>query len=233
MNNTVGPDPTVEPSDLNNKTQVTGTAFSADGSTLAMRWQNGATKVLGALPGHVESHGNSINNKGQIVGQSCRAWPESSVFLWQDGVMRDLNDLVSDGSLALVESGKINDRGQIVGLAFTNGGELHGFLATPHDDASGTSETAAVLSKPQRLIIALPEVVQKMLDRQMRHKTRHFWTSSEFGEFAITRFQTGVFSVIGIYRQQCISHCAKPSTLTSASTYQAVGTQHSVSLRRA
>jgi len=42
-------------------------------------------------------------------------------------IMKDRNDLVSDSSLTLVESGKIIDLGQIVGITFTSSRELHGF----------------------------------------------------------------------------------------------------------
>jgi probable HAF family extracellular repeat protein len=171
--NAPGADPAAEPNDLNNRSQITGTAFFADGSALAMLWQNGVTHVIGALPGHVLSHGNSINNKGQIVGQSCSpaGFPDCSVFLWENGVMRDLNDLVSD-TLILVDSGKINDRGQIAGLGFTSNGEPHGFLATPENDDSSEAETSSALPKPQRPVVSLPELARKTLERQMFYKFR-------------------------------------------------------------
>jgi probable HAF family extracellular repeat protein len=173
--NAAGGDLTAEPNDINNRSQVAGTAYDATGSALAMLWQSGVTRVIGALPGHVESHGNAIDNKGQIVGQSCApsGWPDCSVFLWEKGVMRDLNDLVSDTSLTLVDSGKINDVGQIVGLAFTSSGELHGFLATPGNDTSGEVQTSAALPKPPRSAVALPELVQKTPERHMLLKSRH------------------------------------------------------------
>ena len=56
-------EPSVEPSAINSQSQIAGTAFYADGSGLAMLWQNGVTQVIGALPGHVESHGNSIKGR--------------------------------------------------------------------------------------------------------------------------------------------------------------------------
>src|SRR6266705_7176010 len=125
-----------------NQSQVAGTAYDAKGSALAMLWQDGVTKVLGALPGHLESHGNAINNNGQIVGQSCApsGWPDCSVFLWEKGVMRDLNDLVFDRTVRPMDPGKINDRGEIVGVALTDMGELHGFLASPDSDDSGEAQ---------------------------------------------------------------------------------------------
>jgi probable HAF family extracellular repeat protein len=174
--NASGSDPAAEPSDINNQSQIAGTAFYEDGSGLAMLWQNGATQVIGALPGHLESHGNAINNERQIVGQSCApsGWPDCAVFLWDKGVMRDLNDLVSDSSLTLVDSGKINDLGQIVGLAFTRSGELHAFLASPDNDRSSETQNSSGLSKPPRSSAALPEVIQKTLERQMRYKSHHF-----------------------------------------------------------
>jgi probable HAF family extracellular repeat protein len=92
--------------------------------------------------------------------------------------MRDLNNLVSGSSLTLVDSGKINDQGQVVGLAFTNNGELHGFLASPdNDDSVDTEASAAIRASQTRQGLALPEVVQKMLERQMFHKSRHLGRS--------------------------------------------------------
>jgi probable HAF family extracellular repeat protein len=174
--NASGADPAAEPSDINNQSQIAGTAFYADGSALAMRWQNGVTEVIGALPGHVESHGNSINNKGQIVGQSCApsGWPDCSVFLWENGVMRDLNNLVSDSTFRAMDPGKINDQAQIVGIALTETGEFHGFLASPDNDDSAEVQTSTALPKQPRLNVAPPEVVQKTLERRMRYKLRHF-----------------------------------------------------------
>jgi len=173
--NAAGGDVMAEPNDINNQSQVAGTAYDSTGTALAMVWQSGVTKVIGALPGHLESHGNAINNRGQMVGQSCApsGWPDCSVFLWDKGVIRDLNDLVSGSSLTLVESGKINDLGQIVGLAFTSSGELHAFLATPNDDESGDVHTSAALAEPMRSSAALPEVVQKTIERRMVFKSRH------------------------------------------------------------
>lgn len=167
--NAAGADPAAEPSDINNQSQIAGTAFYADGSALAMLWHNGFTKVLGALPGHHESHGNAINNKGQVVGQSCApgGWPDCSVFLWDKGVMRDLNDLVSDSTVRPMDPGEINDGGQIVGTALTETGELHGFLASPDDDDSGEAGDSTMNRGPQDShMLPLPEVVQRMLYRQ-------------------------------------------------------------------
>ena len=173
--NAAGADPAAEPSDINNQSQIAGTAFYGDGSALAMLWQDGVTEVVGALPGHHESHGNAINNKGQIVGQSCApsGWPDCSVFLWENGAMRDLNDLVSDSMVRPMDPGKINDRGQIVGIALTETGELHGFLATPNNDASGEAPISAALLKRPTSAVALPEVVQKALQRQTLLKSRY------------------------------------------------------------
>jgi uncharacterized membrane protein len=174
--NASGGDPAAEPSDINNQSQIAGTAFYADGSALAMLWHNGVTQVIGALPGHVESHGNSINGKGQIVGQSCApsGWPDCSVFLWENGLMRDLNDLVSDSTFRPMDPGKINDIGQIAGIALTEMGELHGFLASPDNDDSGEAQTSTALPKQPRSTVALPEVVQKTLERRLPYKLRHF-----------------------------------------------------------
>ena len=124
----------LDPSALNNKSQVVGTAFDPIGTTnLAFLWQNGMASSPGALPGDVESHSNSINDKSQVVGQSCdkSGFPKCSVFLWQNGVMTDLNNL-TDSPLRMVDAGAINSRGEIVGLAIhKKTGAFLAFLAIP------------------------------------------------------------------------------------------------------
>ena len=73
-----------------------------------------------------------------------------------------------------MDPGKINDRGEIVGVALTEMGELHGFLASPDSDDSSEAQTSRTVPKQPRSTVALPEVVQKTLERQMRYKSRHF-----------------------------------------------------------
>jgi hypothetical protein len=73
-----------------------------------------------------------------------------------------------------MDPGKINDRAQIVGIALTETGEFHGFLASPDNDDSAEAQTSTALPKHPRFTVALPEVVQKTLERRMSYKLRHF-----------------------------------------------------------
>ena len=171
----------LSPSDINNQGQVVGTAGDLSGAvTLAFLWQNGVASSLGTLPGDVESHANSINDKGQVIGQSCAAsgFPDCSVFIWQNGVMRDLNNLTpADSPLHLVDTGRINSLGQIVGLAIEkNTGAFLAFLATScgekdahsegcEDRAEGKSAAGGEIS--QRPKVALSENARKLLRQRI------------------------------------------------------------------
>ena len=118
---------------INDSGQVIGSAddISASGEGLhrAFLYQNGAMKDLGTLGG-INSVAYGINNAGVVVG-----WADNLTgaepFVYSGGVMRDLFALVPDGgawSTGMAET--INDKGQIAGTAFHNGG-LYIFLATP------------------------------------------------------------------------------------------------------
>lgn len=79
---------------------------------------------------------------GLISRQSASFNPRA--FLRQNGVMTDLNTLIPANSpLHLLLACSINSSGQIVGLAVTSGGELHGYLATPSGLTSTGSGTAS------------------------------------------------------------------------------------------
>jgi probable HAF family extracellular repeat protein len=160
------------PSDINNKGQVVGTAGDPSGAIqLAFLWQNGVASSLGTLPGDVQSHSNSINDKGQVEGQSCApsGFPDCSVFLWQNGLMTDLNTVSPAGSPHMVDSGKINARGQIVGLAITSTGEFHAFLASPTDESQGgPTSSAAQSTTHSRPRVVIPENL-KLLRQRLGH----------------------------------------------------------------
>jgi probable HAF family extracellular repeat protein len=73
-----------------------------------------------------------INDKGVIVGASLDAAFNPRPFIWQHNKLTDLNTLVIDSSgLYLLLAESINNRGEIVGFAATNEGEVHGFQAVP------------------------------------------------------------------------------------------------------
>ena len=65
-------------------------------------------------------------------------------FIWQDGVITDLNTLLpADSNLFITMANKINERGQISGMATVlrgpHAGDVHAILATPVNASIGTS----------------------------------------------------------------------------------------------
>ena len=125
---------------INNRGQIAGQLNSADGSTFAGVWLNGAdgpvTKIDRPL-GDANAFASGINDRGQVVGSSLDAhnnW--SHAFIWQDNVLTNLDTLFpASANLFPVMGNKINERGQISGMAIVvsgpHKGDIHAFLATP------------------------------------------------------------------------------------------------------
>lgn len=142
---------------INDRGQVVGGSFTADGGLHGFLWQDGAIADLGALggttngsqplltgscnlPTHVGTLGttfslaNGINNRGQVVGRSIAANGEDHAFIWSNGFMSDLNDQIPQASgWTLIEAESINGGGQIAGYGIVNG-QTHAFLLTPIDN---------------------------------------------------------------------------------------------------
>ena len=128
-------------SGINDRGQIVGYVGSPDGSTFfAALWQNGALTNLKTLPGDFAALATGINNRGQVVGSTMDSgfnWVHA--FIWQDGVMTDLNTLFpAESNLFATMADKINERGQIAGMATVlsgpHKGDIHAFLATPVDE---------------------------------------------------------------------------------------------------
>jgi len=156
---------------INNRGEVAGQSDVVGDTTLhAFLWtkDKGMTD-LGTLPGDVASGALGMNNKGQVVGGSNDANGNGRAFLWQDGVMTDLNSLVApDSSLYLVYAGDINERGEIVGLAFDQStGTFTSFLAVPTHEAgegeAGCSVTGIGANSSKG---TLPESARKQLSKR-------------------------------------------------------------------
>ncbi|HXN98477.1 MAG TPA: hypothetical protein VN881_05345, partial [Candidatus Acidoferrales bacterium] len=126
---------------INNRGQIVGQIGSADGSTaIGGVWLNGKD---GAVTGIVLPQGDAIglasgiNDRGQVVGSTLDSkfnW--SHAFIWQNNVLTTLDTLFPESSnLFPVMGNKINDRGQISGMAIVmsgpHKGDIHAFLATP------------------------------------------------------------------------------------------------------
>jgi probable HAF family extracellular repeat protein len=131
----------------NNRGQIVGSVFVSPGGATryGALWQNGVLTNLGTLPGDMSAIATGINDRGQVVGSTWDSnfnW--SHAFIYQDGVMTNLNTLFPDSSnLRATMANKINERGQISGMAIVRSGpekgHLHAFLATPVNERIGRS----------------------------------------------------------------------------------------------
>jgi len=141
---------------ISNQGQIVGIVGSADGTTqFGALWQDGVLTNLGLLPGDFAGLASGINNKGQVVGSNFDSnfnW--SHGFIWQNGVMTDLNTLFpASSNLFAVMANKINERGQISGMAIVlsgpDAGNIHAFLATPANQSIGKSVAEVAPTHPR------------------------------------------------------------------------------------
>jgi probable HAF family extracellular repeat protein len=141
---------------INHQGTIVGIVGSSDNTTeFAAIWQNGVLTNLGTLPGDFASIGTGINNRGQVVGSAFDSgfnW--SHGFIWQDGVMTDLNTLFpASSNLFATMANKINERGQISGMAIVlsgpEAGDIHAFLATPVNASIGMSVADVAPAHPK------------------------------------------------------------------------------------
>lgn len=97
---------------LNDEGQIVGTSQGR-----AFIWQKGKLKFLPLLPHtHTQSIANDINGRGQVVGEHDFSDLKKRAVLWENGKERDLGTLPGNRSS---RAWSINNRGQIVGDAFT------------------------------------------------------------------------------------------------------------------
>jgi len=122
----------------NNLGQIVGFVGAPDsGIPNATLWQNDMLINLGLLPGDAGGIASGINDKGQVVGSNFDSqgnW--NHAFIWQNNVMTDLNSLFpSSSNLLATMANKINESGQISGMAIVQSGpeagNIHAFIATP------------------------------------------------------------------------------------------------------
>jgi probable HAF family extracellular repeat protein len=140
----------------NNRDQIVGTVEASDGSTqYGALWQDGVLTNLGTLPGDLAAIATGINNRGQVVGSTWDSnFDWSHGFIWQNNVMTDINTLFpASSNLFAVMANKINERGQISGMAIVlsgpDAGNIHAFLATPAHQSMGLSVADVVRTHPK------------------------------------------------------------------------------------
>jgi len=115
---------------INEYSQVTGGAMTADGETHAFLWDDGELLDLGTFGGP-NSSGRKVNNLGWVVGVADLPDETEHAFLWIDGDLHDLNELIpADSGWELNVAAGVNDQGFIVGEG-TIAGETRAFLLTP------------------------------------------------------------------------------------------------------
>lgn len=146
---------------------IVGTVGSSDGRTqYAAIWQNGTLTNLGTLAADFAAIATGSNSKGQVVGSTWDSnfnW--SHAFIYQNGVMTDLNTLFpASSNLYATMGNKINERGEISGMAVVLGGpdagNVHAFLATPANQSMGRSVADVARTHPKS---NSPESISKQL----------------------------------------------------------------------
>jgi len=146
---------------INDQDQIVGFVGSPDGTTqYGALWQNDTLTPLGILPEDFGGIASGINNKGQVVGSNFDSkfnW--SHAFIWQNNVMTDLNTLFpASSNLFAVMANKINERGQISGMAIVRSGprkgDIHAFLATPVNQSLGQSVADVAPIRPNSILPA-------------------------------------------------------------------------------
>ena len=124
---------------------------------------------LGLLPGDLGGIASGINDHGQVVGSNFDSqgnW--NHAFIWQNNVMTDLNALFpANSNLRAVMANKINERGQISGMAIVqsgpDAGNIHAFIATPVNQSIDRSMADVARTLPK---VRLPaNVGQQFLAR--------------------------------------------------------------------
>jgi probable HAF family extracellular repeat protein len=111
---------------LTDSGEVVGAATNeGDQAFYAFLWKNNVMTKLGFLPGDCYSSAYSINRLGQVVGDSWSCDFVTRPFLWQNGQIFGFNIVPPPGTqLISSEPASINDRGEIVGYASLNTGNL-------------------------------------------------------------------------------------------------------------
>ena len=128
---------------INNLGQVVGHSdLPGDTTFHGFLWTSDTgMKDIGTLPGDVASLAIGINDQGTAVGSSFDQNFNEKAILIAGGTLTDLNTIVASNpkKLFLVQANSINAKGEIIGLAATSTGDVHGFLAIP---ASGSASSA-------------------------------------------------------------------------------------------
>lgn len=141
---------------INDQSQIVGFVGSSDGLTLyGALWQNRVLTTLNPQSlGDFGGIASGINNKGQVVGSNFDSnFDWSDGFIYENGVMTDLNTLIpASTNLYVTMANKINERGQISGMAKVGSGpdaNIHAVLLTPVNESIGRSMADVAPTRPK------------------------------------------------------------------------------------
>ena len=145
----------------NDRGQIVGSVFVTPGGAIryGALWEHDELTILKPLPGgDIAAIATGINNQGQVVGSTWDSYFNwSHAFIYQDGVMTYLDTLFpASSNLSPTMANKINDRGQISGMATVmsgpDEGKVHAFLATPVNESVGTSVADVAPARPKSYV---------------------------------------------------------------------------------
>ncbi|MCH8828033.1 MAG: DUF1501 domain-containing protein, partial [Planctomycetes bacterium] len=114
-------------------------------------WDNGAPSIIGTLPGFSSGDANGVNDLGEAVG-GAESSGTKRAFVFSNGVIRDLNELISNGNWILETAFSINNSSEVVGVGELNG-NTHAFVLLPIPEP--TSSTLLALGG-----LTLPSLLQ-------------------------------------------------------------------------
>ncbi len=146
---------------VNDASEVTGSASTADGESHAFLYSGGMMHDLGALGGRF-SIGYAVNGSGDVAGNWAPVGGGLRAFVYTDGRMVDL-DLGAFDALEATAT-DVNDAGQVTGtytvLADQNRVDARTYLATPIslllsrllDSATGVGPGGSLASKVRQAI---------------------------------------------------------------------------------
>lgn len=126
-----------EVADINNQGQVALYGSVKDFGQRSFIYDNGAFTNIGDLGnGAAATTISALNDKGWAVGSSYveDEFYTSQAFLWRDGKMLNLNDLIRPQDAArwnLIGAADVNERGQVIGIAYTSTFKRVMYIATP------------------------------------------------------------------------------------------------------
>ena len=147
---------------INNQGQVVGVSgVRGDANFHGFLWTKATgMQDIGTLQGDANSTAIGINDSGDVVGVSLDANFNPRAYLRQNGVMTDLNTLVpANSSLSLLVACSINSSGQIVGIAVSSAGVVHGYLATPANSGPAASNGTNAVVTPLSVTTSQASVV--------------------------------------------------------------------------